>query len=148
MEIGVDSFVMVVTAPKTVRLPTWLCVGGTPESFVRIRTVGLPLMAAVLAAVSSASGNLLISIDKPGRPAFIRLGKKGSSCMTWVSSLIPTRVLRNQTLGGPSRIIFRMNPAAWGDRSLTALDRIVRFCCRASGDAHGSSSKRDRLWVS
>ena len=148
MEIGVASFVVVEPTPKTVLRPTWLGVHRTPESFARARMFGLPLIVALLAAVSSVYRHWLISINRPGRPPTFRLGKKRSGCIPWVSSLIPTRALSNETLAGPSRIIFWMNPETSGDRSLTALDQIVKLCCRASGDAHVSRCKRDRLWVS
>jgi len=46
-------------------LPIWLGVGGTPESFVRAGTLGLPLMVAIIGGETRPSGRSSISIGKP-----------------------------------------------------------------------------------
>ena len=46
------------------KLPIWLGVGGTPQSFIRAGKLGLPLMIAIIGGEVKGLNHLLIYIEK------------------------------------------------------------------------------------
>ncbi|RYY57525.1 MAG: LLM class flavin-dependent oxidoreductase [Chitinophagaceae bacterium] len=61
--------------PLQERLPIWLGVGGTPESFVRAGTLGLPLMVAIIGGQTERFRPLIDLYREAGRSAGFKPGQ-------------------------------------------------------------------------
>ncbi len=61
-------------------LPIWVGVGGTPESFVRAGTLGLPLMVAIIGGEPKRFRPLVDLYREAGRRAGHRLRNSSSAC--------------------------------------------------------------------
>ena len=59
----------IYTRPMQAKMPIWIGVGGTPESFVRASTLGLPLMVAVIGGETHRFRPLIDMYRKAGEKA-------------------------------------------------------------------------------
>ena len=84
--------------PHQETLPIWIGVGGTPASFARAGTLGLPLMVAIIGGSFQRFRPLVDLYREAGRQAAMHRRASRSGCMPSVSSPIPTGPLRRRSI--------------------------------------------------
>jgi len=107
------------------RLPVWVGVGGTPESFARAGVLGLPLMVAIIGGTFERFRPLVDLYREAGRraghaPEDLRVGIGGPD------SVVAKAHHVDQVLGGIDRLTFQMTNVLLPHAAmLHSIDRLA-----------------------